>query len=146
MDATHDFTQVTELAGQMISEEQLLRMLNRYQWASAYVDGKDVLELACGAGQGLSLLSTKAKSLTASDIDPLIVEEARRNNIAIGASIHEFSVENIPFDSATFDVVLLFESIYYLPDIDAALTEISRVLRPGGMVLIATANPVCTIL
>ena len=52
MDATHDFTQVTELAGQMISEEQLLRMLNRYQWASAYVDGKDVLELACGAGQG----------------------------------------------------------------------------------------------
>ena len=33
---------------------------------------------------GLSLLSTKAKSLTASDIDPLIVEEARRNNIAIG--------------------------------------------------------------
>lgn len=141
MKVIQDFTRVTELAGQMISQEQLTRMLNRYQWASTYVNGKDVLELACGAGQGLALLSDKAKSVTAGDIDASIVEEAVRNNPSTGASIHKFSAEDIPFDDASFDVVLLFESIYYLPNAQAAISEISRVLRPGGVLLIATANP-----
>lgn len=136
-----DFTQVTELSGQMISQEQLTRMLNRYQWASTYVHGKDVLELACGAGQGLSLLSSKAKSVTASDIDPSIVDEAIRNNAYTDVGIHNFSADNIPFSDASFDVVLLFESIYYLPNIQTAISEISRVLRSDGVVLIATANP-----
>ena len=44
------FSDVTELNGQMISREQLLRFCNRYQWASKYIRNKDVLELACGGG------------------------------------------------------------------------------------------------
>ena len=135
------FSGVTELVGQMISHEQFVRMLNRYQWASSFVAGKDVLELACGAGQGLHLLSSKAKSVVGSDVDPSIVCEAQKNNSDIGVSILNFSADNIPYPEDSFDVVVLFEAIYYIPDFLVAAKEISRVLRPGGVLLISSANP-----
>jgi SAM-dependent methyltransferase len=46
----------------------------------------------------------------------------------------------MPFSDSSKDVILLFEAIYYLPDANQFLSECKRVLRPGGKVLIATAN------
>lgn len=135
-----NFQEVTELTGQMISHEQLQRMLNRYQWATNYIDNKDVLELACGAGQGLALLSKHARSVVGSDIDRQIVAKAQKNNPK-NIIIEQFPAHEIPYNSGSFDVIILFEAIYYLPDLQKALTEVSRVLRDDGIILIATANP-----
>jgi len=55
-----DFTEVTELAGAEISAEQLERMAHRYSWAAGYCGGRDVVEVACGSGQGLGLLGKVA--------------------------------------------------------------------------------------
>ena len=134
------FSNVTELNGQMISREQLLRMVNRYQWAAQYTQDQNVLELACGGGQGLSLLSQNAQSVRGSDIDPEIVKIARQNN-PDNIIVDNFEVDNIPFADGSFDVVILFEAIYYLPNISKAIDEISRVLTRDGYFLIATANP-----
>ncbi len=62
------FADVTELAGQKISAEQLERTCNRYYWARAFVEKGDVLEAGCGAGQGLGYLAKLAKSVLAGDI------------------------------------------------------------------------------
>lgn len=44
-----DYLDVTELAGDVVSREQIERIIHRYVWAGSYCRGKDVLETACGA-------------------------------------------------------------------------------------------------
>jgi len=52
----------------------------------------------------------------------------------------EFDAQVLPFADRSKDVVILFEAIYYVPDAVRFVSECRRVLRPGGSVLIATAN------
>jgi SAM-dependent methyltransferase len=134
-----DFTIVTEMAGQKISTEQLLRTCHRYHWAARYMKGKDGAELGCGAGQGLSFLNAVAGSLKAGDISPDVLARARAaNGNAIELGV--FDAAQTPYGDRSFDVVLLFEALYYLPDAGAFMREARRILRPGGTLLIATAN------
>jgi len=64
-----DYTSVTEIAGSKVSNEQLLRMAHRYHFAAGFCAGKDVLEVACGAGVGLGYLAKFAKRVVGGDID-----------------------------------------------------------------------------
>ncbi len=83
------YKNVTEIAGELISEEQLDRAYTRYKWAQGFCEGKDVLEVACGVGQGLGLLHKVAKSLIASDIDNEILDTAK-NTIKIEFLLRSF--------------------------------------------------------
>lgn len=136
---TSQFVNVTEMEGQRISTEQLYRTCHRYHWAARQSAGKDVLEVACGAGQGLGILKSVAKSVAAGDISPEVLDAARKT---YGKTIplQVFGADHLPFNDAQFDVVLLFEAIYYLPDIPKFLSEAKRILRPEGKLLIVTAN------
>ena len=134
------FRSVTELAGEKVTAEQITRMTDRYQWAAELARGRDVLEVACGTGQGLALLAATARSVTAGDISPAIVAQACAH---YGDRVHVevMDAADLPLDDASIDVLVIFEAIYYLPDLSAFLSEARRVLRPGGDLLIATANP-----
>ena len=55
-------------------------------------------------------------------------------------NIECFDALKMPWGDATKDIVIIFEAIYYLPSFPDFLNECLRVLRPGGSVLIATAN------
>lgn len=133
------FVTVTEIAGQKISVEQLERTCHRYHWASKLAFGKDVLEVGCGAGQGLELLRRSAQTLTAGDYSPEVLKNAEAT--AGGTvSLSVFSAESLPFDDASFDMVMLFEAIYYVPSAKEFFSEAARVLRPNGQLLIVTCN------
>jgi SAM-dependent methyltransferase len=134
-----DYSAVTEVSGEPGSAEQVDRMRARYYWAGTHCSGKDVLEVACGAGQGLGYLAGMAKSVHGGDISPKLVERARQH-YGSRIDIREMDAQNLPFADASLDVVILFEAIYYLPDAARFVAECRRVLRPGGRVLIATAN------
>lgn len=134
-----DFSSVTELAGDEVSREQVERLCHRYYWAAEYCRGKDVLEAACGSGQGLGYLAKVARSLRGGDFAPEMVERARRH-YEDRVRVSQFDAQSMPFGDGSLDVVLLFEAIYYLPSPGAFLQECRRVLRPGGQVLLATAN------
>lgn len=136
---TTGFVDVTEIEGQRISAEQLFRVSHRYHWASRFCSGKDVLEVACGAGLGLSVLRNAAQSITAGDISPEVLANARS---AFGETIplSVFGAEELPFADASFDVVLIFEALYYVAEPSRFFREAHRVLRPGGVLLIVTAN------
>jgi len=136
---TNDFLDVTELAGEEVSREQIERICHRYYWAGEYCRGKDVLEAACGTGQGLGFLASLARSFLAGDYSGQILEIARRH-YGNRINIRQFDAQNMPFPDDSLDVVILFEAIYYLPDAGKFAAECARVLRPGGRVLIATAN------
>jgi SAM-dependent methyltransferase len=134
-----DFLSVTELAGDEVSQEQVDRLCNRYYWAGTYCEGKDVLEAACGTGQGLGYLAKRAKSLSAGDYTADILKIAREH-YGDRIDLKQFDAQAMPYADNSMDVIILFEAIYYVPSAEKFVSECRRVLRKGGKVLIATAN------
>jgi len=135
----NDYVSVTEIAGDDVTREQVDRLCNRYYWAGHYCTGKDVVEVACGAGQGLGYLSMITRILEAGDYSDKILSIAQRHYMD-RITLRQFDAQEMPFDEKSKDVIILFEAIYYLPDAERFVRECVRVLRPGGKVLIATAN------
>ena len=136
-----DYSTITEQPEQGATQLQLAMLSTRYAWAASHAAKKDVAEIACGAGLGLGCLARVAKSVEAGDLNAAncrIAEAtyADRDNIRV----RQMDALDLPFADRSLDVVLLFEAIYYLPDADAFLSEASRVLRPGGRLLISTVN------
>jgi SAM-dependent methyltransferase len=136
-----DYSTVTEVAGERAARTQIERLYCRYYFASSFCEGKDVLEVACGTGQGLGLLARRARSVTGLDIDPKLLGRARQCYLArTEIRFAPGNAEDLPFPDATFDVVILFEAIYYLSHPERFVKEAKRVLRGGGVVLVCTAN------
>lgn len=133
------YADVTELAGTEITVEQLERMSHRYHWAASFCSGKDVVEVACGSGQGLGILSSVARSLQAGDISPKILS-IPRTHYGSRVELQEMDAHKLPFPNGSKDVIILFEALYYVADPERFVEECRRILRPGGKVLIATAN------
>lgn len=136
---TADYLELTEVSGDMVTREQVERIARRYYWAGDYCRGRDVLEVACGTGQGVGYLGSLARSLEPGDYSTAILEVARRH-YGPRFEFRQFDAQDIPFPDDTFDVLVNFEALYYIPDVDRFFSEASRVLRPGGILLIATAN------
>lgn len=134
------FIEVTEIAGTKISSEQLNRMQHRYTWASKFCQDKNVIEVACGSGQGIGILSNIAKSIIAGDITEELVVAAS-NYYKNRATILVMNAESLPFNDHEYDILILFEAIYYVNSLEKLIKECKRILRPGGLVLITTANP-----
>lgn len=139
-----DFTTVTETPLYRASVEQLRRLYTRYRFASQYCAGKDVLEAACGAGLGLGYLACVAAGVVGGDIDGNNLDFARstyrgRNNIRLIS----LDAHKLPFEDASFDVVILYEAIYYLSEPERFVLEARRVLKTGGVLLICSANKDC---
>jgi SAM-dependent methyltransferase len=136
-----NFSTVTEVAGDKASVAQLDRMFGRYYFAAEFCAGKDVLEIACGTGQGVGLLARLARRVTGLDIDPELVTRARHSNASRpNVEIVVGNAEELPFSDRSFDVVVLFEAIYYLARPERFAMEARRVLRDGGTLLVCTAN------
>jgi ubiquinone/menaquinone biosynthesis C-methylase UbiE len=134
-----DFLQVTELAGDEVTAEQIQRLAHRYSWAGEFCKGRDVLEVACGHGQGLGYLATIANTLAAGDISAALVARANAHYKS-RINVEEMDAQSLPFPDKSLDVVILFEALYYLPSPDRFMRECARVLRPNGNVLIVSAN------
>jgi SAM-dependent methyltransferase len=135
----NDYLSVTELAGDEVSAEQIDRMCQRYYWAGNYCHGEDVLEVACGTGQGAGYLAGLARSYRAGDYSEKILGIAR-SHYGERIKFQQLDAQQLPFENGSFDIVILFEAIYYLPSSERFVAECRRVLRPGGKVLVATAN------
>ena len=135
-----DFQEVTETSNSFVSEEQIIRMENRYNWASSLSKSKDVIEVACGTGQGLSLIQKNANSLKACDISAEMISIAKEVYREDSIEFHVSDAKILPFSDNSADIIILFEAIYYLDDITKFMTEVIRVLRPNGELLISTAN------
>lgn len=133
------YRHVTEVAGEWITSEQLCRMYTRYEWAAQFCKEKDVVEVACGTAPGLGLIGRVARDVVAGDIDEYMVSIAKKfygNRFDIA----NFDALNLPFETSSKDVVIIFEALYYLPCVNTFIKEVERVLKPGGKLLVATAN------
>lgn len=137
----NNYSIITELPGYKASEEQFQRFCNRYYFASQFCNNKEILEVACGSGQGLGHLAKKATKVVGGDVDENVLKYAQkqykdRKNIELTL----FDAHKIPFNDNSFDVVIIFEAIYYLKNFKKFLEETKRVLRKNGLLIISTAN------
>lgn len=112
---------------------------SRYAYARSFCEGKDVLEVACGAGQGLGYLAKRARRLVGADCTPALLTMAQRH-YQQRVPLVCLDAHHLPFPDASFDVVLLFEAIYYLADADRFIHDCRRVLRQNGLLLVCSAN------
>ncbi len=134
-----DYTTVTEMPGGRVTREQLMRMCTRYYFASKYCVERDVLEVGCGAGQGLGYLARKARRVVGGDCTESMVKCAQEHYKG-RVEIQRLDAHELPFEDDGFDVVILFEAIYYLAHPEKFLDECRRVLRENGMLLICLPN------
>lgn len=135
-----DYSSVTEAPGTRVTREALDMVWTRYAYAAQQSTGCDVLEVACGAGPGLGHLATRARSVVGGDYTFDLLQQAR-TAYAARIPLVRLDAHLLPFRDASFDVVLLYEAIYYLERPDRFLRECGRVLRLGGRVLICSVNP-----
>lgn len=99
--------------------------------------GKHVLEVGCGTGLVLERIAKFARSARGVDISPNMLEHARRRQLDVQVA----SATELPFDDATFDVACSFKVLAHIREIERALTEMARVVRPGGYVIAEFYNP-----
>jgi SAM-dependent methyltransferase len=134
------FDKLSEAAGIPIADEAASMMATRYLTASEYARGRRTLELACASGPGLGLLNESAALTIGADINAAMIDRAHRHYRG-RVPVAQLSVEALPFRAASFDFVLLLEASYYVQHFEHALSEMERVLAPGGQLMFVNANP-----
>lgn len=107
------------------------------EFATRFLHGGEVLEVGCGTGLLLQRLAAHASRAVGVDLSPGMLEKARER----GLEVHEASATALPFDDASFDVTCAFKVLPHVPDLKAALAEMARVTRPGGILLVELYNP-----
>jgi SAM-dependent methyltransferase len=103
--------------------------------------GRRVLEVGCGRGIALPVLASRLapRALVGIDVDQQLVAIAQQRLRVLGvdATVHHADVRSLPFDDASFDLVIDFGTCYHVSGgragAWAALGEIARVLAPGGL-------------
>lgn len=101
-----------------------------------------VLDAGCGNGFMTEHFAAAGYAVTGADSSPEAIERAREHADRVGLSI-TYSIaspDTLPFSNASFDAVTCCDLLEHTSDISATVAEISRVLKPGGILLYSTIN------
>jgi len=104
----------------------------------ALTPSAEILEIGSGTGTLLGQLRGQGYRIRGVDLSPELIAEARRWYADL--PIDHVTGVALPFPNGTFDVVMSFDVLEHIPDSDAHLQEVLRVLKPGGKYLIQTPN------
>jgi SAM-dependent methyltransferase len=113
------------------------RHLAVYEWVAERCRGLDVVDLACGEGYGLEVLSRWAARVTGVDANPEAHEHARLKYARPGL---RFVCELVEQWSEPADAIVFLQTLEHVPDPDAVLERIRSLLRPGGAAYVSTPN------
>jgi len=120
------------------SERLYFNHLKRYEFARAFVDGKHVLDLACGVGYGTAYLADAAQHAVGVDVSWEAIEYAVKHYNRANVSFAQGDALMMPFSSSSFDAVISFETIEHVPDAELYLAEVKRLLKPNGVYIVST--------
>lgn len=96
---------------------------------------RDALDVGCGEGRFCQMLRAEGVSPIGVDPTQALIARARERDPAGDYRLGRG--ETLDFPDASFDLVVSYLSLIDIPDIEAAIHEMARVLRPGGALLIA---------
>ncbi|MFM9863225.1 MAG: class I SAM-dependent methyltransferase [Micropepsaceae bacterium] len=98
----------------------------------------NALDVGCGEGRFCRMLAKHDVAVTGIDPTRALIAQAQARDPA--GTYVEGDAARLPFDGATFDLVVSCLSLVDIPDAAAAIGEMARVMRPGARLLIANSN------
>ena len=100
---------------------------------------KTVLEVSCGHGGGASYLARTQQpaKYIGLDLNPAGIDFCKKRHRVVGLDFIEGDAQNLPFTDNHFDAVINVEASHCYPDFPKFLSEVARVLKPGGFFLYA---------
>jgi len=124
-------------------EERVIDAMHRYAYTTVqeYAKPTDhLLEIGFGEGYGTEILEPWVAEYVGAEVERAAVAHAAEKYGRPRASFVHYDGVALPFDDASFDVVIAFQVLEHVPDPEAFLREMQRVTRPGRCVLIVTPN------
>jgi SAM-dependent methyltransferase len=109
------------------------------------VEGKQILEVGCGAAMCSRWLANRGARPTAFDVSAGMLRHARAGAVETGIEVPlvQADAEHLPFRDAAFDIAFTaFGAIQFVADSARVMREVARVLRPGGRWVFATTHPI----
>ena len=106
-----------------------------YKRIPGKIRDKEVLEIATGPGLLAKHVAPAAKSMIATDYSDGMIEQARKGNCPANLCFEVADAMALPYENNSFDAVLIANALHIVPDPGKVLKEISRVLRPGGLLI-----------
>ncbi|MDX1998565.1 MAG: class I SAM-dependent methyltransferase [Thermoanaerobaculia bacterium] len=107
------------------------------------VAGAEGLDIGCGEGHNTRLVAQRGAKMTAIDIADTFITHARATEAAepLGIDYQVASAVALPFADASFDFATSFMCFMDVPELERALAEAHRVLRPGGFLQFSITHP-----
>ena len=106
------------------------------------VQGKSILDAACGPGKYAEILLARGATVTGFDISPRMIELAKERNRGNGTFfVHDLGQPLDMLDDTSFDVVLCALAMHYVEDWGPTIREFHRVLKPEGLLVLSIDHP-----
>jgi SAM-dependent methyltransferase len=119
----------------------VLRHVFAYEFAKRTLSGcGPVLDLGCGEGYGTALLSEAVGEIVGLDVDGAAIAHAAAQYASANCRFRRYDGERLPFEDAAFDAVVSFQVIEHLTGDRMFMSAVSRVLKPGGRLILTTPN------
>ena len=106
-----------------------------YKEISAAASAKNVLELATGPGMIAKHIAPSAKSVTATDFAPKMIEAAKKGSVPENVSFEVADATNLRYQNDSFDLVVIANALHIIPEPEKALAVIDRVLKANGTLI-----------
>ena len=106
-----------------------------YERIPDIIRGKDVLEIATGPGLLAKHVAPAARTMLATDYSDGMIAQAKKGSCLSNLCFEVADATALPYADDSFDAVLISNALHIIPEPEKALSEIGRVLRPGGILI-----------
>ncbi len=118
-----------------------LRHIFAYTIASKLIpDGSFVLDIGCGNGYGIYMLSQRPINIIGLDVNRKTIDRAIVKYKSKNCNFQHYGGQTLPFADSIFDIIISFQVIEHIKSEQRYLLEINRVLKPDGMFVLTTPN------
>jgi len=111
-----------------------------YVFASQYTMDRLVLDAGCGTGYGTNHLSKTARQAIGIDVSREAITYCRKNYARDNTDFVQMDATNMGFWNNVFDAICSFQVVEHIRDYDRYLSQMKRILKPCGILVISTPN------